>query len=317
MTRSSVSERGIVLTVVLALIVAVYAHTFVIFAQGWHDEENMHGVAVAPIVAFLVWMNWSRLRRLPVMPRNALGLGVIGIALLIQVAGIWLGLERSIGYGFVLAVTGLCLYFLGTRMTRELTFPLAFLLFMVPTPGGVLDIISAPLQVISARMAVALAGLSGVSAINEGVNLLIPAKHIEFQVAVACSGLHSLTAMCMLAALLAYFMAVPLGWKWALFALAVPLALLGNILRIYLVLVVANAYGQHAGSAFHDGLIGKLVPFTLAFLVLIGLGRLIERRLISANAPQTLAEITSADYEKAAALVDDLAPASPKQERPQ
>ena len=64
-----------------------------------------------------------------------------------------------------------------------------------------------------------------------------------------------------------------------MFALAIPLALLGNILRIYLVLMVANAYGQTAGSAFHDGLIGKLVPFTLAFFVLIGLGRLIEWRI--------------------------------------
>lgn len=290
MTKTLTLEKAGVAIAALALLAATFAQTFVLFAQGWHDEENMHGVAVVPLVAFLVWMNWARLRRTPVQPAVGVGLAVLGTALLIQVAGIWLGLERSIGYMVVLAVVGLCLYLFGTRMTRELAFPLAFLLFMVPTPGGVLDMISAPLQVISARLAVALAGLSGVSVQNEGVNLLIPAKHIAFQVAVACSGLHSLTAMCMLAALMAYFISVPTIYKWGLFALAIPLALIGNIVRIYLVVMVANSYGQAAGSAFHDGLIGKLVPFTLAFLVLIGLGRLIEWRLGTARTPAPTGE---------------------------
>lgn len=239
----------------------------------------MHGVAVAPIVAFLVWMNWNRLRKVPIRPAVRAGSVVLAAALFVEVAGIWLGLERSIGYSFVLAVVGLCLYFLGTKMVRELAFPLAFLVFMVPTPGGVLDMVSAPLQLLSAHCAVALSGLSGVAVQSEGVNLLIPAKHIAFEVAVACSGIHSLTAMCMLAALMAYFINVPMLCKWLLFALAVPVALAGNIVRIYLVLMVANRYGQNAGSAFHDGMVAKLVPFTLAFLVLMGLGRLIEWRL--------------------------------------
>lgn len=279
MTKTLTLEKALVGAALLALMAAVFARTWALFAQGWHDEENMHGVAVVPLVAFLIWMAWPRLRAVPIRPNVRLGSLVLGLALLMQVAGIWLGLERSVGYAFVFALWGLCLYFGGTALTRALAFPLAFLLFMVPTPGGLLDMVSAPLQVLSARMAVVLAGLSGVLVQNEGVNLLIPGKDIRFEVAVACSGLHSLTAMTMLAALMAYFMAIPRVWKWALFALAIPLALLGNILRIYLVLMVANAQGQAAGSAFHDGWIGKLVPFTLAFFVLIGLGRLIEWRL--------------------------------------
>lgn len=278
-TRAPIIEKAIVAATIVILLTATFAHTFVLFAQGWHDEENMHGVAVAPIVAFLVWMNWNRLRKVPIRPAVRAGSVVLAAALFVEVAGIWLGLERSIAYSFVLAVVGLCLYFLGTKMVRELAFPLAFLVFMVPTPGGVLDMVSAPLQLLSAHCAVALSALSGVAVQSEGVNLLIPAKHIAFEVAVACSGIHSLTAMCMLAALMAYFINVPMLCKWLLFALAVPLALAGNIVRIYLVLMVANRYGQSAGSAFHDGIVAKLVPFTLAFLVLMGLGRVIEWRL--------------------------------------
>ena len=281
-------EPWLVGAALLLLVCAVFAHTFALYAQGWHQEENAHGIAVVPIALFLIWMNSKALMAIPVRAdARRLGFGLLCLALAVQVAGIWVGLERSIGYVFVGAVAALCLYFLGRQMTRALAFPLAFLLFMVPTPGGVLDMVSAPLQILSARMAVLLAGMSGVGVQNEGVNLIIPAKHITYQVAVACSGLHSLTAMCMLAALMAYFMNIPALWKWALFALAVPLALLGNILRIYLVLMVANAYGQDAGSAFHDGWIGKLVPFTLAFFVLLGLGRWIETRHARPTDPPT------------------------------
>lgn len=263
---------------VLALLCAVFAHTFLLYGQGWTQEENAHGPAVLPLVAFLLWWNWKTLSRIPLRAdARRLGLLVLSVALILQVLGIRLGIERTTGFLFIVAVVGLCLYFLGRRWTRALAFPLAFSLFLVPTPGGVLDIISAPLQILSARAAVLLAGWSGVLVQNEGVNLLIPAKNIRYEVAVACSGLHSLTAMCLLAALLAYFMSVPLVWKWVLFALAVPLALLGNIARIYLVLMVANAHGEKAGSLFHDGLVGKLVPFAVAFCVLLALGRIIEK----------------------------------------
>ncbi len=271
-------ERVLIAGAILMLIVAVFAHTFLLYYQGWQQEENAHGPAVLPLVAFLIWMNWKTLSRLPIRAdARGLGFAVLSAALLLQVLGIWLGLERSTGYLFIAVVAGLCLYFLGRKWTRALAFPLAFSLFMVPTPGGVLDMVSAPLQILSARAAVMLAGISGVFVQNEGVNLIIPAKNIRFAVAVACSGLHSLTAMCLLASLLAYFMTVPLVWKWVMFALAVPLALLGNIVRIYLVLMVANHSGQDAGTAFHDGLIGKLVPFAVAFCVLLALGRLIEK----------------------------------------
>ncbi len=284
MSKPFTTEKALVLLALVALIGAVFARTFALFVAGWHDEENQHGWLVAPLAAYVIWLNWGRLARVPVCPDRRAGLLVLVPALLLQVAGIWLGLERSVGYAFPLALVGLSLYFGGRVITRALAFPLAFLVFMVPTPGGLLDILSAPLQVTSARMAVLLAGLSGVSVQNEGVNLLIPSRHIAYEVAVACSGLHSLTAMCMLAALLAYFMRLPVLTKWGLFLLGMPLALLGNIVRIYLVLMVANAYGQNAGAAFHDGWIGKLVPFTVAFLVLIVLGRLLERR-VSRNAP--------------------------------
>ncbi len=270
------AEKGMVAAALLLLLLAVYAHTLADFVAGWHEEENQQGWLVLPLTAFVVWMNWPRLRRTPLRGNVPGGLAVLGLALLVQVAGVWLGLNRSVGCSFVLALAGLCLYFGGTALTAALAFPLAFLLFMVPMPGGVIDEISAPLQSFSAAAVQSVAGLAGVTVHAEGVTLYLPDKGFQLEVAEGCSGLHSLTAMTMLAAITAYFTSVPLRWKWGLFALSLPLALAGNVVRIFLVVMIANAHGQTAGLAFHDSAVGKLVPFLTAFLIVMGLGRFIE-----------------------------------------
>ena len=283
MTKTWTPEKMFVAAALLVLVLAVYAHTLADFVVGWHAEENMHGWLVAPLAAFLVWMNWAKLRRTPVRGNLWAGMAVLGFALFVQVAGVWLGLNRSVGYSLVFALVGLCLYFLGTAMTAALAFPLAFLLFMVPTPGGVIDQISAPLQLLSASAVQVISGFAGVNVHAQGVTLFLPDKGIHLQVAEGCSGLHSLTAMAMLSAILAYFMAVPTRWKWGLFALAMPVALLGNVIRIFCVVMVANAHGQAAGIAFHDSTVGKMLPFLVAFLVVMGLGRYIEWQLARKN----------------------------------
>jgi exosortase len=228
------AEKAMVAVALLLLVLAVYARTLASFVDGWHQEENQQGWLVVPLAAFVIWMGWSHLRKIPIRGNVSGGLTVLGLALLIQVVGVWLGLNRSVSYSFVFALVGLSLYFLGTAMTVALAFPLAFLLFMVPTPGGVIDEISSPLQRFSASAVQSLSGLAGTPVHAEGVTLYLPGKNIQLEVAEGCSGLHSLTAMTMLAAIVAYFMAVPLRWKWALFALSLPVALIGNIVRIFL-----------------------------------------------------------------------------------
>ena len=55
--------------------------------------------------------------------------------------------------------------------------------------------------------------------------------------------------------------------------------MVGNIVRIFTVVMIANAHGQAAGIAFHDSTVGKLLPFLVAFLIVMGLGRYIEWQL--------------------------------------
>ena len=287
MTRTWTTEKRLVAAALLLLLVAVYARTLMEFVDGWHDEENMHGWLVGPLAVFLVWMNWPRLQQTPIRGNPGAGLTVLGLALLVQVGGVWLGLNRSVGYSFVFALAGLCLYFLGSAMTKALAFPLAFLLFMVPTPGGLIDEISSPLQRLSASAVQVISGFAGVNVHAEGVSLYLPDKNppITLQVAEGCSGLHSLTAMAMLAAILAYFMVVPTRWKWVLFALALPVAMIGNVVRIFAVVMVANAHGQAKGIAFHDSSVGKMLPFLVAFLIVLGLGKYMEWHFARKSSP--------------------------------
>ena len=64
-------------------------------------------------------------------------------------------------------------------------------------------------------------------------------------------------------------------WKrLALFIAAIPLAVLGNVVRVTLILFVADWFGQEAGKKVHDW--GGFVIFVVVLLCLFGVGSLLD-----------------------------------------
>ena len=82
-----------------------------------------------------------------------------------------------------------------------------------------------------------------------------------------CSGVNSLIALVALMVLVAYLLDGPMWSRVVLVLLAVPLALLGNILRVASLLFVARAWGAEAAFTFYHDYSGIL--FFVAVLALI------------------------------------------------
>ena len=91
------------------------------------------------------------------------------------------------------------------------------------------------------------------------------------EIAKGCSGIRSLMALIMISAAWAYVAKVSLWKKLILFASALPLAIVGNGLRVTSILVIAK-YGDQkwATGTWHDwsGLL-LFYPFTLMLLLII------------------------------------------------
>ena len=230
-------------------------------ARIWSEvEDAQHGIIVLPLGLYLVWRQRAHLATLPVQG-SSWGLPVLaGAAVLF-----WLGREAGlaqVGYlAAVVALAGLVLTFLGRNVLRAVQFPIAFLLFGLPL-GTIAESLAFQLRWIMASGSVGVLEVFGIPVVRDGTAILsagnpvtglIPGKVFSLDVADPCSGIRSLTALTMLAALVAHFTQRQLWKKWVVFLSAAPFAVLGNMVRVVSVGVMAAWFDpSFATGTFHD-----------------------------------------------------------------
>ena len=237
-------------------------------SEWWSNPANSHGFLVAPIAAYLAWQRRAEIKMLA--RPSWWGMPLLAVCLLLYPAGVFTQVEFLPKVSFALALGAVMLLFLGRAGCRELAFPYAFLWFMVPWPDTLVEWVSFPMQLFSAKFAAMLAGLGGMGVTRDGVDIHM--SRYTFSVGVPCSGMKSLVSLLALSALLAYLLHGPIWKRWALFIAGFPLALLANVVRIVVILVIAKAMGSKAAEGFLHGFSGVLV-FAVATAGLLATGR--------------------------------------------
>ncbi|NLE76370.1 MAG: exosortase/archaeosortase family protein [Chloroflexi bacterium] len=263
-TPSSPAARRAALVWALALAaggvgVFLFAGTLRWLAQGWWGSEYYtHGPLVAGLAG---WLAWRRLRQIQPAP-TWVGLALIAAALLGHLAALWSRTAVGSAFALLLALAGLALWWGGWPALRAGLFPLAFAALAIPLPF--VDAWAYPLQVVSARAAAALANLVGVPATFQGGQVALPSCSLV--VGAPCSGLRSLVSLTALGVLAAWALEGPLWGRLALVAAAIPLAWLGNVLRVTALLAAAHLWGlEVAMGAVHTA------SSPLAFMLSVGL----------------------------------------------
>lgn len=253
----------------------------------WQLDEWQHCWLVIPICAFLVWRKRETLRDLPL---NGAFSGIIAIAL--GLAFYWAGYRTGnyfIGIvSVVIVLGGIVLWFGGWRWVLALVFPLAFLFFALPLLF-LESMLAFRLRLIMSDASVILLNGIGIHTVQQGTAILSAPDQLlglprgaGFSVDVAdpCSGIRSLFALTMVTALYAYFAIKPIWKQFALFACAVPLAVLGNMARIMMLTLGTIAVGPEIaiGSLEHPSLFHQIagyLVFIVALAGMIGIGHLL------------------------------------------
>jgi exosortase C (VPDSG-CTERM-specific) len=179
--------------------------------------------------------------------------------------------------GFVLLLTGLGFYLLGNGLMRALAYPFGLLIFMVPMPEFLRAWVETGLQHGSAVCAGGMFAVSDVPTLQTGLSFKLP--NISLQVAPECSGIHS-TMVLLITSLVAGKFFLPRTWQRTVLCLAViPLALLRNGFRIFVLGELCTHFGpqmidspihHHGGPLFF---VLSLVPFLLLLYALRKYGR--------------------------------------------
>jgi exosortase len=247
----------------------LYAPVVSKLVHDWsHDENYSHGFLIVPLAAWFAWQQRARL--VAAVPRpSMLGLVAICAALALVIVG-RLGAELFLTrISLLVMLAGGILFLHGWQHLRVLTFPLLFLLLMVPLPAIIFNQIAFPLQLLASRV-----GTAGIEAC--AVPVLREGNVIVLEVAEACSGIRSLVSLLTLGILYGYF-TDPRPWMRTLIALStVPIAIAANAARVTGTGVLAHYYGREAADGFFHTFSGWLV-FVVAFLLLFVVSRVLVR----------------------------------------
>jgi exosortase C (VPDSG-CTERM-specific) len=258
-----------------------------VFAAG--SSLYSHILLVPLISAYLVWL---RRRSLPAdaEPPRQLAAFALMTGLMVLV-GYWLAVGSAVTLSeedslalttlsFVLFFAGICCLFLGREMLRVVAFPLVFLFVMVPFPTFLREWIELMSQHGSAIAADAMFRLSGMPIVWEGLGFQLPG--IRLHVDPECSGIHS-SLVLFLTSLLAGHLFLRKPWSRAALAAAIiPLALLRNGFRIFVIGqlcvhigpdMLYSAIHRQGGPLFFAL---SLVPFFILLVVLRRLDRAVK-----------------------------------------
>lgn len=228
-------------------------------------EDWGHCLVVPLFAAYLVWRDReaiARVRPEPYWPGLiAVLTGMAGYFFF--VAGKWVHMGQ--GLALVLASGGVVLLVLGTRMFRHLFIPVAFLFLMVQVADSWMTQLTAPLRTIAAIGGeLGLGVLSPVFGyhIDRGGNVLTittgGGTEIPLDIAEACSGMRMVMAFVSLACVVAVLGCKAWWQRVALVLLAVPVAIVINVVRVVLLGVLSLIDPGLAGGDAHM-LIGTIL----------------------------------------------------------
>jgi exosortase len=238
--------------------------------SAWNPTTDYeHGKLVPLVMIGLIIYRFKELRA-SVQPGSLWGLLSVVVGCLFYVAAYRTLQPRVAIFGLPFILWGSAHFLWGWRVAKLLAFPLFFLWISIPLPT--FQQATTHLQLLATAMAHHGSNLLGVETYTQGTTVLpVKGDWKPLSIAHGCSGIRSLMALLMISAAWAYVAKIAMWKKVLLFLCAVPLAIVGNALRVISIFLIAE-YGdaEWASTTWHDwsGLL-LFYPFSLMLLLVI------------------------------------------------
>jgi exosortase B len=260
--------------------------TLIAVATGsWTGEAGVHGPIVLATGIWLFVRRWQELLSIQRPGRTGVMLAVLIPSLLLYIFG------RAFDFLVfqALAFLGVCIAVFygrfGAEAVRRMWFPILYLGFVVPLPNWVITTLTAPMKEYVSYTATWILSHAGYPIVREGVTLYV--AQYQLLVEDACAGLNSLISLTAISLFYIYILHNA-SWRYALFLMLwiVPVALLANLVRVMILVLITYHFGNAAAQGFLHSTAG-LVMFATALLGIFlvdGLMTPVRRMLTRAHA---------------------------------
>lgn len=235
----------------------------------WSTEQGAHGPIVLALAIWLLVRAWPGMAA-----RAEPGSPVIGAALLVP-SLILYAMARIVGsiviesgalYLVFLATTYL---FVGWRSMRSAWFPLAYLLFVLPPPGSFVALATQPLRLQISELAVLILSKLQFPVARSGLTIMV--GQYVLAVKAACGGLNSMISLTAIGLFYAYLShRRSLAYNLFLFACIILMAIIANLVRVMILILITYYLGESAASGFLHQFAGlTMVAIAMAGILLI------------------------------------------------
>jgi exosortase len=258
------TKLGILLTILLALSIVFYRQAFVSMISAVAARHgSSHGIFVPFISAYLIWQNLENIKSAAFRPAHALGLVIAAAGLVLLLAGQPESSYKLDALSFFILSAGLVLLFLGREIFRHVAFPLLFLTTMIPLPESVYIQLADLMRAMTTWGSGGLLKLIGVAHFREGFDFHFQNQHLY--VAHGCSGIRYLLSYLVFGTAYAFRFKTNGVARLATVAVAIPLAIVGGILRLFIIFVSVS----YVGPLFAEGRPHVLLSWSVFSAVLI------------------------------------------------
>jgi exosortase len=256
----------------------------------WRDDQTL-ALWVPLVVLVFLWMKRQELAA--ILPRISWPTVLyFAAAVFLHFVAFRIQQARVSVVAFIFGLHALIGILWGPLALRKTIFPLCLLFFCVPF-GSWADIITFDLRILVTKVSVGIGhSILGIDVVRNGTQIFINGGHAKFDVAPACSGIRSLIAMSALSVIYTFLYFDSFWRRVTLILCALPMAILGNIVRLTTVIIVAEAFGEDWGAMIENKF--GFVTFLVAIVGMMSVGWLLrEKRTETAPAPAQVMEPTT------------------------
>jgi exosortase len=239
--------------------------------------DDGHGNFIPLVVLIILW-----LRRDEIFSHEFRmwwpSLLLIAAGLLAHIVGFIVQQQRLSIIGLFFGLYGLTGLIWGPKWLKATFFPFFLFAFMVPL-GSLTEKVTFPLRLLVTWIVEHLFGtVLGVGVIRNGTMLFNGLGTYQYDIAPACGGMRSLISIFLISVSYAFLVfKSPLN-RLAMVCASLPLAVIGNVVRLSTIVAAGELKGQAAGNFVHDNGIISMLPYIPAIIGVMWIGQYLERR---------------------------------------
>lgn len=243
--------------------------------QVWTREAGAHGPIVLATGLWLFWRCMGSLRELATPGNPWLSWLTFVASLALYIFGRafdFISLEAAGLYGVGLAMLYAAV---GLTALQKNWFPIFYLAFLVPPPEWFMDKFTGPLKQFVSSVATEVLHSAGLPIAREGVTIHV--AQYQLLVEDACSGMNSLVGLVAISLFYIYLLrGSSFLYSAILTVFVVPIAVIGNILRVMILILLTYFFGDQVAQGFAHELAGVFL-FAVDLLLVFALDSVLFR----------------------------------------